>query len=82
MFFFLTKSKEYTVYLSYTEVTTSFKKMFDPKLSASGKVDHYCTVSARKKKGGGAGKKKNKEQTHNAHMIPLGGTKTKPNRHK
>lgn len=27
MFYFLTKSKEYTVYLSYTEVTTSFKKI-------------------------------------------------------
>lgn len=27
MSYFLTKSKEYTVYLSYTEVTTSFKKI-------------------------------------------------------
>lgn len=27
MFYFSTKSKEYTVYLSYTEVTTSFKKI-------------------------------------------------------
>lgn len=27
MFYFLTKSKEYTVYLSYDEVTTSFKKI-------------------------------------------------------
>lgn len=77
MFFFfysLTESKEYTIYLSYTEVTTSFKKIG---LTQNSVQVAKLTIAVQYPQGRG-GNTRRKGQTHDAHPTPFGGAETKP----
>lgn len=70
MFYFLTKSKEYTVYLSYTEVTTSFKKIG---LTQNSVQVAKLTITVQYLQ-------ETNKQIHNTQMTPSDGAQTKPNK--
>lgn len=74
MFYFLTKSKEYTIYLSYTEVTTSFKKIG---LTQNSVQVAKLTIPIQYPQRQGENTR-GEEQTYDAHVTPTGGTETKP----